>query len=103
MRLDPMIDGMNNSVVQVDTMPIEAPVGSPQNRYGNGFVARSTLLEDTDAAQATANPGTSRFWKIINTNSIHPYTKKPVGYKICTLILSIERKGEGGREGKGKG
>ncbi|RUS34240.1 copper amine oxidase [Jimgerdemannia flammicorona] len=85
MRLDPMIDGVNNSVLQVDTMPVEAPVGSPENRWGNGFVAKQKLLEDTDAAQADANTATSRFWKIINPSSINPYTRKPVGYKISCM------------------
>jgi primary-amine oxidase len=35
--------------------------------------------------QAVANMSTSRSWKIINENSLHPYTKEPVGYKLVSL------------------
>lgn len=37
LRLDPNIDGPNNSVFQVDASRSDAPVGSKENFYGNAF------------------------------------------------------------------
>ncbi|KAJ5229696.1 hypothetical protein N7489_010404 [Penicillium chrysogenum] len=44
LRIDPEIDGQNNSVVQSDAVSFEAPVGSPENPYGNGFYSKKTPL-----------------------------------------------------------
>lgn len=84
MRIDPMIDGPNNSVAQIDTYRSEFPTGHPRNMYGNGFYYESKVLKDTHEGQAHFNFDTARFWKIINENRIHPYTKTPVGWKIAS-------------------
>ncbi|KAI8150162.1 copper amine oxidase [Fennellomyces sp. T-0311] len=88
MRIDPMIDGPNNSVVQVDTYRSPFPTGHKRNQYGNAFVYKPTLLKDTIEGQAHANFETSRFWKIINQDRIHPYTKEPVGWKIMSHSMA---------------
>ncbi|KAI7859415.1 copper amine oxidase [Circinella umbellata] len=88
MRIDPMIDGPNNSVVQYDSYTSPFPTGHERNKYGNAFLAKPTILKDTFEAQATANFETSRFWKIINENRVHPYTKEPVGWKIMSNNMS---------------
>ncbi|CDH57012.1 peroxisomal copper amine oxidase [Lichtheimia corymbifera JMRC:FSU:9682] len=82
MRIDPMIDGPNNSVVQVDTYPSEFPTGHPRNIMGNGFYAEYKTLKDTHEGQANPCYETARYWKIINENRIHPYTKSAMGWKI---------------------
>ncbi|KAG0175739.1 hypothetical protein DFQ28_003217 [Apophysomyces sp. BC1034] len=82
MRIDPMIDGVNNSVCQVDTQRLPYPTGHPKNAYGNGFFTTTTPMRDTHEGQGTASLETARYWKIINEDRIHPYSKTPVGWKI---------------------
>lgn len=84
MRIDPMIDGQQNSVQQVDTYSLDYPTGHPKNLTGNGFTSKYTILKDTKEGQATANYETSRFWKIVNQDKIHPYAKTPMGWKISS-------------------
>ncbi|KAI9495289.1 copper amine oxidase [Zychaea mexicana] len=84
MRIDPMIDGPNNSVVQYDTYRSPFPTGHERNMYGNAFYAKPTVLKDTFEAQSHANFDTARFWKIVNEDHIHPYTKSPVGWKLMS-------------------
>lgn len=84
MRIDPMIDGQANSVQQVDTYSLPYPTGHPKNRFGNGFTTDYTILKDTKEGQAGANYESSRFWKIVNQDRIHPYAKQPVGWKIAS-------------------
>ena len=92
LRIDPEIDGRNNSIVQSDAVPSDDPVGSPNNPYGNGFYAKKTLLRTAQEAAADYCHETSRGWDIINPNSINEVCKKPVGYKIlnnnCPALLA---------------
>lgn len=84
MRIDPMIDGVKNTIAQIDVQPVEEPVGHPNNLYGNGFFPKTTILKDTIEGQASANADTARFWKIINQNKLNPYSKDPVGFKVVS-------------------
>ncbi|KAI9015690.1 copper amine oxidase [Phycomyces nitens] len=88
MRIDPMIDGTNNSICKVDTQRVPHPTGHPNNMYGNGFFSEATILKDTTEGQQTGSYETSRFWKIINENRIHPYSKGPVGWKLVSHHLA---------------
>lgn len=92
LRVDPEIDGRNNSIVQSDAVPSDDPVGSPNNPYGNGFYAKKTLLRTAQQGAADYCHETSRGWDIINPNSINEICKKPVGYKIlnnnCPALLA---------------
>ena len=78
MRLDTMIDGLQNSVYEVHTEA--APLG-PENSYGNAFFATSTLLATESEAQQLIDPMTCRYWKVVNPNKrnrLGEYT----GYKL---------------------
>ncbi|KAH8202928.1 hypothetical protein TruAng_002874 [Truncatella angustata] len=92
LRVDPAIDGPNNSVVQSDAVPSEEPIGSPQNYYGNGFYSQKTPLRTAKEGAADYCHETSRSWDIINPNKLNPSTKKPIGYKIlnnnCPRLLA---------------
>lgn len=92
LRVDPEIDGSNNSVVQSDAVPSDAPVGSAENLYGNGFYCKKTPLRTAKEGAATYCHETSRSWDIINPNSINPSARKPVAYKIlnnnCPNLLA---------------
>ncbi|KAJ0333889.1 hypothetical protein COL154_010668 [Colletotrichum chrysophilum] len=92
LRVDPELDGPSNSVLQSDSLPSEAPVGSPENLYGNGFYCKNTPLRTAKEGAAVYCHETSRVWSIINPNRINPSAKKPVGYKIinnnCPMLLA---------------
>lgn len=78
MRLDFDLDGLNNSVYEVNT---EAEPPGPENPYGNGFFAVSTLLATEQAAQRTLNPWTARYWKITNPSALNRLGQ-PIGFKL---------------------
>ncbi len=77
-RLNMMVDGPENSVVEVNCEPL--PWG-PENPRGNGWTARETLLAREAEAQRTIEPRTSRYWKIINPSSLNALGQ-PVAYKL---------------------
>lgn len=84
LRIDPNIDGPNNSVFMTDMVPGEAPVGSPENYYGNAFYAKRKKLTTTGEAMTDYNGATSRTWDMCNENKIHPYSGKPASYKLVS-------------------
>ncbi len=77
-RLDWMLDGPENSVVEVNCEPL--PLG-PENPRGNAWAARETLLASESVAQRTIEPRTARFWKVINPRRPNA-VGEPVGYKL---------------------
>jgi primary-amine oxidase len=77
-RLDMMVDGLENSIYEVHT---EAEPIGPENPYGNAFVAKKTLLSTEQAAQQQVDPLNARYWLIVNpakNNSLD----QPVAYKL---------------------
>ncbi|KAL3419444.1 primary-amine oxidase [Phlyctema vagabunda] len=84
LRIDPEIDGPNNTVFQCDALPSPAEVGSPENFYGNGFYCQKTPFKTSFDGAADYCHETSRTWDIANTNILHPVAKKPVAYKIVS-------------------
>jgi primary-amine oxidase len=78
MRLDFDLDGLDNSVYEVNT---EAEPLGPDNPYGNGFFATSTLLPTEQDAQRTIDPFTARYWKIANPSVLNRLGQ-PVGFKL---------------------
>lgn len=84
MRIDPNVDGPNNTVFMADTMASDAPVGSPENYYGNAFYAKRTKFTTTGESMTDYNGATSRTWDICNESKLHPYSKKPASYKLVS-------------------
>jgi primary-amine oxidase len=78
MRLDFDLDGLENSVYEVNT---EAEPLGPENPYGNGFFATATLLPTEQAAQRTIDPFTARYWKVTNPSALNTLGQ-PVGFKL---------------------
>ncbi|EXJ80880.1 primary-amine oxidase [Capronia epimyces CBS 606.96] len=79
-RIDPAIDGHNNTVVCQDVVPAEETDPDP---YGCAFKARET--EITQAGGYTLDVDKSRLYKIENTSSINPISGKPVAYKLHAI------------------
>ncbi|KAI0178701.1 copper amine oxidase [Hypoxylon sp. FL1284] len=84
LRIDANVDGPNNTVFMADAVPSDAPVGSPENYYGNAFYAKRTKLDTTGKAATDYDGATSRSWDICNMSKLHPYSKKPASYKLVS-------------------
>lgn len=79
-RVDPMIDGLQNSVVESDITPVDAPTGSPENFAGNAFISTDTVLEAESARPYDYQK--ERRWKITNPSRQHYASGKDVGYVL---------------------
>jgi primary-amine oxidase len=77
-RLDMMVDGLKNSVYEVQT---EAEPLGPENPYGNAFFANARLLATETEAQRSIDPLTARYWKVVNPASLNR-VGEPVAYKL---------------------
>jgi len=78
MRLDFGVDGVANTVQQVDV--VADPVDE-KNSFENAFRARATDLITEMQAMAHVSVETSRSWKILNS-SVKNAVGAPVGYKF---------------------
>jgi primary-amine oxidase len=77
-RLDLDIDGMSNSVFEVDMRP--EPLG-PGNPYGNAWRAVPTLLRRESEAQRLTDASAARTWKVVNPDVLNEFGD-PVGYRL---------------------
>lgn len=77
-RLDTQLDGVKNSVVEVNTVPEER---GPENPYNNGFYTKATTFKTEKEAVRRLNFESARTWKITNKNAKN-YLGQPVSYKI---------------------
>ena len=78
-RLDMMVDGLQNSVYEVDT--ITDPI-SDENIHGNAFSTKRTLIGKEEDAVRDVDPFAARYWSVTN-NSSKNYLGEPVSYKIA--------------------
>lgn len=81
-RIDPMIDGLSNSVMETDINRVDAPTGSSVNFAGNGFTADSTILKTAADGARDVNYEKDRRWRIVNTDRKHYASGAPVGYAL---------------------
>lgn len=77
-RIDPALDGHNNTVVYDDVLRMEP--NTKLNPYNVGFYTERNYVEK--AGHIDQSPFTNRAYKIINESVINPTSKKPVAYKI---------------------
>lgn len=78
-RIDPQIDGQQNSVVELNT--VASKPDSSNNPKLNGFYAEATTFKTELEAQRTMNLETGRMWKITNPNSKN-FVGEPVAYEL---------------------
>lgn len=84
LRIDPNIDGPENTVFQVDATQGAGAVGSQENYYGNAFYPKKTKFSKVKESVSDYNGVTSRTWDMANTNKLNPYSHKPVSYKLVS-------------------
>ncbi|KZT38380.1 peroxisomal copper amine oxidase [Sistotremastrum suecicum HHB10207 ss-3] len=82
MRIDPMIDGLSNSVLESDIVAVDAPTGSAENFAGNAFYAKETVLKSAKEGARLFDAEADRRWTIINPARKHYSSGRPVGYTL---------------------
>lgn len=85
LRIDPMIDGHDNSLQVVDSVPM--PLDKDTNPYGIGYTTetRTVTVSGTEQIDVSKN----RVFKIINSNKINPTTLQPVGFKLVPIASQM--------------
>ncbi|HEY0757573.1 MAG TPA: primary-amine oxidase [Ktedonobacteraceae bacterium] len=76
-RLEPMLDGLHNSIEELDTVAEDRPTA-----YGNGFKVVRRVLSTELEAQRDSDPLHARNWRIFNPSRLNPVNGKPVGYQL---------------------
>ena len=76
-RMDTQIDGVDNSVVEVDTTA--AP--PEENPFGNAFHGVPSVLSTEQEAQRLIDPLAGRYWKIVSSDRTNRVGGK-TGYKL---------------------
>lgn len=90
-RLDMALDGPDNTVVEVNTVLDDEGPGNP---YNNAFHAVETPLLTEKHARRRAEPGSHRFWKIVNRRKTNAFGR-PRAYRLNAHSATAElgRKG----------
>lgn len=77
-RIDPAIDGHNNTVIQEESLRV--PMNPETNPRGNFYQVKQTPI--TTSQWADAEPMNNRVFKIVNSSKKNPISGKSVGYKL---------------------
>ena len=80
-RIDPAIDGHNNTIFREESLPM--PMDSTTNPFGNGYQVLTSPISHPTAFNAS--PTTNLVVKMSNTNIRNPISGKPVSYKFTPL------------------
>ncbi len=73
-RLDMEVDGPENTVYEVDTIPL--PLG-PENPYHNTFTAEVTPIADESQSGREVHSSAARHWRIANDSARNPLGESP--------------------------
>ncbi|KAJ1307241.1 hypothetical protein OPQ81_001354 [Rhizoctonia solani] len=79
-RVDPMVDGVNNTLIESDIKPYPYPTGSPENYAGNAFISVDNPI--TKASGRDYSYETDRRWRIVNPSRTHYASGLPVAYSV---------------------
>ena len=95
-RIDPAIDGHNNTIFKEETLPV--PMNPTTNPHGNGYEIKSQPI--TKSTFVDASPFTNLVVKMSNTSKLNPISSKPVSYKLipsATQLLLADRESVAGK------
>ncbi|KAJ3077450.1 hypothetical protein HK102_005226 [Quaeritorhiza haematococci] len=86
-RLDFMVDGLNNTVKEVETTGLK--IDKVTNPYGNAMVLKETTLTSELQARRHANPLRARFWKVYGPKEGETETRKPAWKLVPTSCVDL--------------
>jgi len=89
-RIDPCVDGLRNTVIESDVVPLVAPTGSAENYAGNGFVVEEHVISTAKEGGRSYDFAKDRRWTIVNREKLHYASGKPVGYGLIVGGASKE-------------
>ncbi|CAF1236093.1 unnamed protein product [Adineta ricciae] len=78
MRIHWMLDGVANSLVEINCEPIER---GEKNPAGNAWMAKETILKTVGEARRCHDERKGRYWKVINSQ-VTNHVGQPVAYKL---------------------
>lgn len=78
LRMDPALDGQENSLVVEESVPMPFP--DPSNAFGVGYTTHSNVIEQEQGLDLDHTKG--RTFKLVNENKINGITGTPVGFKL---------------------
>lgn len=81
LRVDPMVDGIENTVVESDILPLHPP-GSAENYGGNAFTSRDTRITKMGEGVRDYDATVDRKWRIVNSAKRHYSSGREVAYSI---------------------
>ncbi|KAJ7625545.1 copper amine oxidase [Roridomyces roridus] len=91
LRVDPMVDGLNNTLIETDIAPSPFPTGSAANFAGNAFTATDKVVSTESAREyPDKSTGIERRWSIVNPGRKHYCSGKDVGYSLGIKGGAIE-------------
>lgn len=82
-RIDPMVDGIKNKVIEQDIIPLsgeQSATGEDLNFAGNAFTTTETVLENESGREYDFMK--ERRWRITNSARKHYASGKDVGYSV---------------------
>lgn len=80
--VDPMIDGLENTVIESDILPVQDKAGSKDNYAGNAFVSTDRRIVKGSEGKCDYDPTTDRRWRIVNPAKKHFASGKEVAWGI---------------------
>jgi primary-amine oxidase len=84
-RIDPAVDGSNNSVVVEESHPV--PMNAVTNPHGNFYQVTKKTIER--ATYLDAAPEHNRTIKMVNPHKTNPISGNPVGYKFIPQATQL--------------
>ena len=81
-RIDPMVDGLLNSVIETDVLPLSAGYGSPENFAGNAFQVHDRVLRRANEGAREWDAAADRRWRIVSAGKRHHASGQLTGYSI---------------------
>ena len=81
-RVDPMVDGLLNSVIETDVLPATAEYGSPETFAGNAFQIHDRVLRRSNEGAREWDASADRRWRIVSAGKRHHASGQLTGYSI---------------------
>jgi primary-amine oxidase len=80
--VDPMVDGLMNSVIEMDVLLATTGYGSPENFAGNAFQIHDHVLHRANEGAHEWDASTDRHWHIVSVGKRHHASGQLTGYLI---------------------